>query len=203
VANVARMAVSAFGVPFEDHALFRAMVRSGGFLLVLDGANEVERDEEINLFARSAPAVRLLVTSQLPGSAHFTNRHLPRTILEDIRPLLCLFFGEERGARVLARIESTPLLGAIRSGYDVRLIADLVEDRGPDVALPTDRLDLYRLILDTIRTPSGAQYSEEGLCKAAWSMWSAGERKLVAGKHLDQEPARTPDRGGPESAAHP
>jgi hypothetical protein len=67
VPSVARMAVSAFGVAFEDDALFRAMVRSGGFLLVLDGANEVERDEVIELFTLSAPAARVLVTSQMPG----------------------------------------------------------------------------------------------------------------------------------------
>jgi hypothetical protein len=181
------MAVSAFGVPFEDSSLFRAMIRSGGFLLVLDGANEVERDNEIELFARSAPTVRLLVTSQLPGTEYFTNLHLPRSIDDEIKPLLCLFLGQDKGEQIFARIERTPLLKAIRSGYDVRLIADLVEDQGPDVALPTDRLGLYQLILDAIRMPSGSKFPEESLCKAAWAMWRDGERKLEAGKHLDKD----------------
>jgi hypothetical protein len=187
VPDVARMTVSAFGVPFEDRGLFRAMIRSGGFLLVLDGANEVERDEAIELFARSAPAVALLVTSQLPGSEYFANWHLPRTIRDDIGPLLCKLLGDEIGKRVFQRIDQTPLLADIRSGYDVRLIADLVEDHGTGVALPSDRLGLYQLILESLRMPNGSEYPEEGLCKAAWNMWCAGERKLLLGKHLDED----------------
>jgi len=187
VPSVARMAVSAFGVPFEDSGLFRAMIKSGGFLLVLDGANEVEHDEEIELFARSAPMVRLLVTSQLRGSEYFTNLHLPRSIGDEIKPLLCLFLGQEEGEQIFARIERTPLLNAIQSGYDVRLIADLVEDQGPDVALPGDRLGLYQLILDAIQMPTGNKFPEENLCKAAWAMWRDGERKLEVGKHLDKD----------------
>jgi len=187
VPSVARMAVSAFGVPFEDSGLFRAMIRSGGFLLILDGANEVEHDKEIDLFARSAPSVRLLVTSQLPGPEYFTNLHLPRTIDDEIKPLLCLFLGQDKGEKIFARIERTPLLKAIQSGYDVRLIADLVEDQGPDVALPTGRLGLYQLILDAIRMPTGSKFPEENLCKAAWAMWRDGERKLEGDKHLDKD----------------
>ena len=187
VPSVARMAVSAFGMPFEDHGLFRAMIRSGSFLLVLDGANEVEHDKEIELFARAAPSVRLLVTSQLPGSTYFTNWHLPRSIDDEIEPLLCLFLGQDKGKRLFDHIKPTSLLSAIRSGYDVRLIADLVEDKGEDVALPADRLGLYELILDAIRMPDGAAFPEESLCKAAWAMWRDGERKLEAGKHLDED----------------
>ena len=187
VPNVARMAVSAFGVSFEDHGLFRAMIRSGGFLLVLDGANEVERDEEIELFARSAPATPMLVTSQLPGSNYFTNWRLPQAIEDEIAPLLRLFLGDAEGERTFARIKSSPLLSAIRSGYDVRVIADLVEGQGPDVALPPDRLGLYQLILAAIRTPSGSEFPEDRLCKAAWDMWLDGARKLEAGKNLDAD----------------
>jgi hypothetical protein len=187
VPSVARMAVSAFGVAFENDALFRAMVKSGGFLLVLDGANEVERDKEIELFALSAPAARLLVTSQMPGGKSFTNWRLPGTIHDDIEPLLCLFLGQATGEQVFARIKPTPLFDAILSGYDVRLIADLVEDRGPDLELPTDRPGLYQLILDTIRMPGGALFPEDILCKAAWAMWRDGERKLEADNHLDKD----------------
>jgi len=100
---------------------------------------------------------------------------------------LCLFLGQEDGEQIFARIERTPLLTAIQSGYDVRLIADLVEDQGLDVALPTDRLGLYQLILDAIRMPTGSKFPEENLCKAAWAMWRDGERKLEAGKRLDKD----------------
>lgn len=187
VPSVARMAVSAFGAAFDDSGLFHAMIMSGGFLLVLDGANEVERDKEIELFARSAPAVRLLVMSQVGGSQYFTNWHLPRTIRDEIEPLLILFLREDIGQRVFSKIKDTSLLDAIRSGYDVRLLADLVEDQGPDVALPRDRVGLYQAILEAIRMPSGATFPDEILCKAAWTMWRDGDSKLETGKQLDEE----------------
>ena len=188
VPRVARMAVSAFGLPFEDHSLFRAMLGSGNFLLVLDGANEVEHDKTIVLYARAAPSVRLLVTSQLPGSKDFTNWHLPYTIQDEIEPLICLFLEPpERGQSTYARITDTPLLSAICSGYDVRLIADLVESRGDDVQLPADRLGLYELILAEIRMPDGSKFPEESLCKAAWTLWRDGERKFAAGQYLETD----------------
>jgi len=187
VASAARTAVSAFGMPFEDEGLFRAMIKSGGFLLVLDGANEVERDSEIDLFAKSAPNVRMLVTSQSPGSRFFANWHLPHTISDEIEPLLNLLLGEDLGKRIFVRVKATPLLSAIRSGYDVRLIADLIETHGEAAVLPADRLGLYQLILAAIQMPNGSQYPEDRLCKAAWTMWCNGERKLETGKLLDQD----------------
>ena len=97
------MAVSAFGVTFGDQGLFRAMVRSGNFTLILDGANEVERVDEIELFARNVSSARLLVTSQNEGSDYFTNLHLPWNILEEIEPLLCKFLGQDEGESVIQR----------------------------------------------------------------------------------------------------
>lgn len=187
IVNVACACVSNDGVPFEDRSLFRAMLRSGGFMLVLDGANEVEHDKEIDLFAQMTPAMRLLVTSQLPGSSNFTNWQLPRRIDDEIKPLLCLFLGQGEGERTYARIAAMPLLEAIRSGYDVRLIADLVQTQGPDVRPPEDRLGLYELILAAIKLPDGRAFPDESLSKAAWTMWRDGERKLKPGKHLDQD----------------
>jgi hypothetical protein len=187
VLSVARMAASSLGVTFEGDGPFRSMIKSGSFLLILDGANEVERDDAIDLFARSAPAARVLVTSQVPKEGdYFSNWHLPRTIKDEIEPLLCLFLGQELGERTFNGIRATPLFAAIQSGYDVRLIASLIESQ-TYIALPTDRLGLYRLILSTIRLPDGTQFPEENLCKAAWAMWSDGERKLEVGKHIGED----------------
>ncbi len=188
VVSVARIAASARGFTFEGDRPFSALIKSGDFLLVLDGANEVERNDAIDLFARSAPGVRILVTSQVStDSDYFTNWHLPRTITSEIRPLLCEFLGQQTGEQIFVRIKSTPLLNAIQSGYDVRLIADLVETHGPDVALPGDRLGLYRLILASIPMQEGSQFPEDQLCKAAWDIWRDGERKLEVGKQLDKD----------------
>ena len=185
VISVARMAASALGVTFEGDGPFRSMIKSGCFLLILDGANEVERDDAIDLFARSAPKTRILVTSQVPKEgSYFANLHLPRTITDEVEPLLRLFLGQEAGERTFASIRATPLLSAIQSGYDVRLIANLIETQGSHVVIPTDRLGLYQLILSTIHLPDGTQFPEENLCKAAWAMWCDGDRNLEIGKHI-------------------
>lgn len=190
VPNAARLAVSSFGLRFDDQNLFRSIIGTGNYLLVLDGANEVEWNDEIELFARSASNIPLLVTSQFTGSDFFMNWKLPREIADDVKPLLCLLLEQVVGETVYGRIKNTPLLKALRSGYDVRLLADLVEDGGPSVVLPTDRLGLYRLILDSIRLPDDAPYPEEQLCQAAWHMWVAGERTLEAGKQIAEELVR-------------
>ncbi len=187
VPSAARLAVSSFGLRFDDQNLFRSIIETGNYLLVLDGANEVEWNDEIELFARSASNVPLLITSQFTGSDFFMNWKLPREIADDVKPLLCLLLERVVGETVYDRIKDTPLLEALRSGYDVRLLADLVEDGGPSVALPTDRLGLYRLILDSIRLPDASPYPEEQLCKAAWDMWVAGERTLEAGKQIAED----------------
>jgi hypothetical protein len=125
----------------------------------------------------------VLVTSQvLPADAGrtFETLRLPATVGDAILPLLRLFLGDARGDEVYGRVAGSPLLGAIRSGYDVRLLADLArEDAGLD-RLPDDRTGLYEAILAAARLPDGLPYPVDRLCKAAWRMWRDGERKLKA-----------------------
>ena len=181
VPELARAAVAAGGVAFGDAALFRALLTSGGFAVILDGANEVEHGNEIEFFAKGTPGVRVLVTSQaLPADAGqtFKTLRLPAAVGDAMLPLLRLFLGAARGDQVYRRVKSSPLLGALRSGYDVRLLADLArEDAGLD-RLPNNRLGLYEAILDAVRLPDGSPYPVDRLSQAAWRMWCDGERKL-------------------------
>ena len=103
VVTAACMQMHAFRLPFQDVALFRAMIRSGQFVLVLDGANELEFDDEIELFARSAPSACIIVTSQTAGGRYFTNWRLPRTVGADLPALLKLYLGDELGMRTFTR----------------------------------------------------------------------------------------------------
>jgi hypothetical protein len=101
---------------------------------VKDACTTPSRRRRFGLFEQRTWPVR--AEEQLPGSTYFTNWHLPYTMYDEIEPLLCLFLGQTTGESIFGRIKVTPLLNHIRSGYDVRLIADLVVDQGKDVALP-------------------------------------------------------------------
>lgn len=183
VPELARAAVAVDGVAFGDATLFRAILVSGDFALVLDGANEVGYGRELELFAKETPAARVLVTSQvLPAYAPkaFEVLRLPATIREVIRPLLSLFLGKVRGDEIFGRVAGSSLFDSIQSGYDVRLLADLVTG-GPDTGrLPDDRHGLYDAILAAVRMPDGSPYPLEQLCGAAWRMWRDDQRKLKA-----------------------
>jgi hypothetical protein len=110
--------------------------------------------------------------------------HLPPTIDKVLRALLEEFLGKDDGTRIYQYIMSSPLSKAIRSGYDVRLLADLIE-RGVDPdELPKDRVGLYELILDSVSLSDGQVYPEDRLCRAAWELWREGERQLVPDEDL-------------------
>lgn len=179
VAELARIAVATHGVVFRDANLFRAVLRSGNFAVILDGANEVGRESEIELFAKEASSVRVLVTSQTEYAARtFETLRLPTTIGVMVRPLLRLFLGNARGDQAYNQLAGSPLLDAIWSGYDIRLVADLAEDDAGIHDLPDSRLALYDSILNAVRMADGSPYPVERLCEAAWRMWRDGERKF-------------------------
>ena len=70
------------------------------------------------------------------------------------------------------------MLADLRSGYDVRLIADLAGDRPMGGALPENRLCFYHAILAAVTLPDRSPYPEDELCRVAWEMWRKGERQL-------------------------
>lgn len=53
--------------------------------------------------------------------------------------------------------------------------------------LPADRVGLYEAILGRARHPDNSPLSADGLCKTAWSLWLAGERRLKAKEHLQPD----------------
>ncbi len=61
----------------------------------------------------------------------------------------------------------------LRSGYDVRLIADLAK---AEQALPGNRLQLYQATLDYAVSLSVSSYRPELICGLAWRLWTSGRR---------------------------
>src|SRR5262249_45588408 len=131
-------------MPFDDAEFFARLLRSGGFLIILDGLNEADLEKPLREFAATMPSVRLLMTSQLSAF----DRDLPDYELSPLTPehaksLLIAFLGKEVGEKAKEQI-APALWDNIRSGYDVQLLADLARDSHK---LPQDRLGLYTMTI--------------------------------------------------------
>ena len=184
VPELARLALRASGLRVDDPALFRAILESGSFALIFDGANETANSAALEDYARTTPEVRILVTSQGdPVKPGFELLRLPGTVADLAGPLLALFLGPARGATVLAAVRTTPLWPELTSGYDLRLLADLSGRDGSVPDLPTDRVGLYRTLLARLRY-AGGPYPEAELCQAAWALWRDRVRRFDGATHL-------------------
>ena len=193
--DVAGRRLEAAGLRVEDGRLLRGMLTAGYWVLLLDGANEVDDKGAVQQFARRFPQVGMLVTSQAEPRAEATGLYEVWRLPEDIRaatgPLLALYLGPERGAEVARRIEAAPIAGDIRSGYDVRLVADLVAAGTEPWALPATRVELY----DAMLKPAGKDYPVADLCRVAWDCWVAMHRDLRPGDNIPAallEPLKRP-----------
>jgi hypothetical protein len=187
--------LEAAGLRVEDARLLRGMLTTGYWVLLLDGANEVDDKGAVQQFARRFPQVGMLVTSQAEPRAEAVGLFEVWRLPEDIRaatgPLLALYLGPKRGAEVHRRIEAAPIAGDIRSGYDVRLVADLVAGGTDAWALPATRVELYDAMLE----PAGKDYPVADLCRVAWGAWVAGRRDLRPGDNIPPallEPLKRP-----------
>ncbi len=188
VIEVSRAALDGYGVRFEDFGLLRGLLNGGIFAIILDGLNETDREEEVRQTALRMPKLRLLVTSQETGTG-FAILRLPRDVSEFTSQLLELWLGDEEGKAIFNQIGDSALLDEIRSGYDVRLVADLAAEHSDDqlVELPANRLGLYQAILGRVRAGDETPVKEDSLCRTAWDLWLAGERRLSEGGHLQSD----------------
>ena len=120
------------------------MLKAGNIALLLDGTNEADRDVALAAFASQFPQTRLLVTSQaLPcswGGERWEVWELPEDIANWRVGLLALWLGDEKGAILSRRIVAEGLVGAVVSGYDLRLLADLATADPEHAQLPGDRV---------------------------------------------------------------
>ncbi len=135
------------GFSIEDRGVLRAFLRTGTLALAIDGLNEVARNPAVLAFASEFPMVPLFVTSQETGEEPFQVWRLPQTINAHINDLLRLYLGEHFGGVLAVRLSETNLKEHLRSGYDVRLVAELAADDPQSANLPSDRVSLYREVV--------------------------------------------------------
>lgn len=154
----------------EGDSYFNLLLKSGGFLVILDGLNEVDIDSGVNRFAAVMPAVKLLVTSQTDSLSNSFKRYkVPFFDPEFAKTLLRKFIGLKLAERTIHEVPE--LWEEIGGGYDVRLIEQIVRAKetrrevlraqttkapeyldltkpgqsdSEDFSLPRNRLDLYK-----------------------------------------------------------
>jgi hypothetical protein len=186
VLEAIRRQLEQHGFAMSDRGLIEAMLRSGHFALALDGTNEVDRDLALAAFASQFPQTRLLVTSQaippsLGGDARWEVWELPNDVGEVCDRLLAVWLGDEKGAILSRRIMTEGLSAAIVSGYDLRLLVDLVGADPEHAALPDDRVKLYRTMLGRASGADGHPLRLDGLKQLAWTMVMQRQRRIMPG----------------------
>jgi hypothetical protein len=120
----------------------------------------------------------MLVTSQLPGNDRFTTWRLPTDIRDFTSDLLRLHLTAEQAEVVMERIAASGLKDAIRSGYDVRLIIDLVRTDPYQAELPADLRGLYAAVIKAGWPDAPEEMRDEQQSRTAAAAWRmVSERK--------------------------
>ncbi len=127
VIELVRSALEGQEVKFDEKDLFfELLLRNGGFLIILDGLNEVNIDSAVNKFAATMPSVKLLLTSQTDlVSDSFKRYRLPFFDPHFAKTLLRKFIGGELANKAIQEVPE--LWPGIKCGYDVRLIEQIVK----------------------------------------------------------------------------
>jgi ligand-binding sensor domain-containing protein len=179
VLEVLRRHLEQFGFVTRDLGLIDAILRAGHVALAIDGTNEADRDLSLAAFARQFTQTRLLVTSQAIADRGWEIWELPENIGELRDRLLALWLGDRKGGALSRRIVAGNLSGAIVSGYDLRLLADLTTLDPEHATLPADRIALYRAMLSRASDPDGQPLRLEGLKQLAWLMAVQRRRRIL------------------------
>lgn len=179
IPHLAADALESLGMPFDKDSFFDKLLRQGGFLLILDGINEGDIDEEVKRFS-SVASVRMLLTSQRPlDASNIPHYVLPGFTPDFSRELLKLYLGKDAGLDAADKL-GEGLLDEINSGYDVKLIVDLVKRGQP---LPRKRIQLFESIVRYTRQLK-PDYPQDQVCRKAWRLWLDGERKFAPDQTL-------------------
>jgi hypothetical protein len=178
VIDAVRATLSERGLKIENDALLRRLLESGTIAVAIDGLHEAARTKSVEAFVRAFEATPMLVTSQESGGEQFTTWRLPPDMQAFIDDLLRKYLGDAAATSVIERITSSGLRNAIRSGYDVRVVSDLVRTDPAHSPLPSDRIGLYAAVVRAgwpTTSKEAMTEEQERTSAAAWRMVS--ERK--------------------------
>lgn len=136
-----------FGLPLGDVSLLTAMLRAGHIAIALDGTNEADCKEAITSFERQYPQVKIIATSQSEAQENWSFWTLPKTIAKQRTELLMLWFRNSETGRELDKRLASESNVEIVSGYDLRLLFELMESDPFGTPIPEGRIGLYCAIL--------------------------------------------------------
>ena len=136
-----------FGLPLGDVSLLTAMLRAGHIAIGLDGTNEADCKEAINSFERQFPQVKIIATSQSVVPENWSSWTLPKTIAKQRVELLTIWFRNSETGKALDKRLASESNVEIVSGYDLRLLFELMESDPYGTPIPEGRIGLYCAIL--------------------------------------------------------
>jgi hypothetical protein len=185
VPDAAMAVLASYAMPFDDVPFFVRLLRSGAFLLFLDGQNEVSLGKSLRTFAASTPDIRLAITSQEPPYSWDIPDYqiLPWSSKEAVL-LLRAFLGSQQDETFDGL--NAELLVEIQTGYDVELLADVIR-AGEKV--PQNRVQLYDRAIERAARSSGDGYPVSVLYRTAWTLWKSGQRRFKVDSELTEEMA--------------
>jgi hypothetical protein len=164
-----------------DLKLLEALLKTGKFLVIFDGLNEISTDREILEFASIYKPVSIVVTSQLRSTnGAFRQYRLPSVTGEVAKQLLRTFLGPTDATSQ----GDKSLWESVESAYDVRLIADLIAKKA---SIPETRIALYGAIVDSAETFGLNVAGQGALFRLAWTMWLGGQYRFVPASELTTE----------------
>ncbi|EPY5321074.1 hypothetical protein ACXDTH_001643 [Klebsiella variicola] len=136
-----------FGLPLGDVSLLTAMLRAGHIAIGLDGTNEADCKEAINSFERQFPQVKIIATSQSAEPENWSSWTLPKTIAKQRVELLTIWFRNSETGKALDKRLASESNVEIVSGYDLRLLFELMESDPYGTPIPEGQIGLYCAIL--------------------------------------------------------
>jgi hypothetical protein len=163
---------------FDDDTLLRRMLRTGVIGVAIDGLHEAGRTRSVEAFASAFAVAPIFVTSQEPASPMFEHFRLPIDMRAYTLELLRLYLGKHDADVVMKRIVDSGLSESISSGYDVRLIVDIVKSNARSAPLPSDRMGLYDIVVRSGWPRVSAEAYRDQLDRASAAAWRiVSERK--------------------------
>lgn len=184
IPSMALKSLQSHYVPLYDEKFFDHLLRKQGFLLLIDGLNETTVDRELIEFHTTHPRTRMLITSQTPlERSKIEQYHFPRLDASLCSELLTLFVGEETVSRLATQLDG--LLGELESGYEVSLIADLI-NAGETDHLPMDRVGLYELTFH-LAVSKVSNYPQSTITEFAWNLLLTKQRRFSHDRQLTKD----------------
>lgn len=170
--EAARLSLSFYGLKFEDKNFFQNLLLKGDFLIIVDGMNEVARDDDFHSYTSIDKNTKFLTTSQTTNFSSKIHNYFFQTLRKtDVQKLIKMYIGDSFSNKNVQISES--LLVTLSTPYEIKLLSELIAN---DEDIPSDRMSLYKCMIKSSIPQTYIDYPLHSICRKAWSQWKDGER---------------------------